>query len=205
MSTGFASERTHKVAERCSNAFAQEGLPIKCYLLDFPLLKDLYIRSLSLEESIPSEVRLQLPRDRFFEKGDPYPTLVIVLKGNALRDLYKQHKEALFAWNIRGYLGNRGINKEIATTAKNDPPHFFYFNNGVSAICTGYSIREDELSAENFQIINGAQTVGALARAEANPDIEVLFRLTKTANVKTEKGINSDIIRLPCMPECKAT
>lgn len=37
--------------------------------------------------------------------------------------------------------------------------------------------------------------MGALAAAEPNPDVEVLFRLSKTANVKTEKGINSDIIR----------
>lgn len=44
------------------------------------------------------------------------------------------------------------------------------------------------LVAKNFQIINGAQTVGALAAAEPNPDVEVLFRLSKTANVKTERG-----------------
>ena len=91
-------------------------------------------------------------------------------------------------------MGNRGINDEIMRTADDEPHHFFYFNNGVSAICTDYSIDDGELVAKNFQVINGAQTVGALARAEADAKIEVLLRLTKTASVKTEKGINRQII-----------
>ena len=194
VSTGNASPRTLQLAEKRNALFAKENKPIKFYLLDFTGLKDFYIRSLSLEESVPQEVRLPLPRGRFFEKSDPHPTLVTVLKGNALRDLYKRHKEALFAWNIRGYLGNRGINEEIISTAEKAPDHFFYFNNGVSAVCTGYQISDSELLAQNFQIINGAQTVGALGRAKTHSDIEVLFRLTRTASVKTEKGINRQII-----------
>ncbi len=194
VSTGNASPRTLQLAEKRNALFAKENKPIKFYLLDFAGLKDFYIRSLSLEESVPQEVRLPLPRGRFFEKNDPHPTLVTVLKGNALRDLYKRHKEALFAWNIRGYLGNRGINEEIISTAEDAPDNFFYFNNGVSAVCTDYQISDSELFAENFQIINGAQTVGALGRAKAHSEIEVLFRLTRTASVKTEKGINRQII-----------
>jgi hypothetical protein len=152
-------------------------------LLDFPRLKDFYVQSLSLEESVPSQVWVQLPHGRFFEMSHPYPTLIAVLKGNVLRDLYKKHKEALFAWNVCGYLGSRGINAEMSQTAKGDPSHFFYFNNGVAAICTDYTIDADLLMVDKFQIINGAQTVGVLARVEPHPDIEVLFRLTKTNNV----------------------
>ena len=142
-----------------------------------------------------SEVRIRLPEGKWIDKEDPYPTVIAVVKGNALRDLYKKHKEALFAWNIRGYLGGRGINAKIIETASTKGPEFFYFNNGVSAICTHYEIEGNELVATNCQIINGAQTVGALAKAPANPAVEVLFRLTKTASVKTEKGMNIEIIR----------
>ena len=53
----------------------------------------------------------------------------------------------------------------------------------------------NRLIAENFQIINGAQTVTSLSRVEPSSDVEVLFRLTKTLDVKTEKGINEKIIR----------
>src|SRR5206468_59327 len=104
-------------------------------------------------------VRMTLPENKWIEKIGPYPTLVAIVKGNALRDLYKKHKEALFAQNIRGYLGNRGLNGKIIETAETRPNDFFYFNNGVSAICTGFDLEGEELVATNCQIINGAQTV----------------------------------------------
>lgn len=125
VSTGEASPRTWELATRCTELYSQQDLPIKCYLLDFGELKDFYIRSESLEESVPGEVRLQLLAERFFEKTGPYPTIVAVLKGNALRDLYRQYKESLFAWNICGYLGKRGINDDIIQSAKAHSRDFF--------------------------------------------------------------------------------
>jgi len=195
VSTGKASDRTKKLVHICNEDFHNRSLRVKCILLDFYDLKDYFVRSRSLEENIPGEIEIQLSDVSYIEKLKPYRTLVTVVKGNTLRDLYKRHKEALFAWNIRGYLGNRGVNKTIIKTADLQPDKFFYFNNGVSAICTEYDIENHKLRATNFQIINGAQTVGALAKADAKPDIDVLFRLTKSSSVKTEKGMNIDIIR----------
>jgi len=195
VSTGKASDRINELVHICNEKFHKRSLPVNCFLLDLYGLKEYFVRSRSLEESIPEEVTIQLSDVGFVEKTKPYETLVTVVKGNTLRDLYKQHKEALFAWNIRGYLGNRGVNKTIIETAELHPGKFFYFNNGVSAICTGYEIENHKLRAKHFQIINGAQTVGALAKAGPKQDIEVLFRLTKSASVKTDKGMNIDIIR----------
>src|SRR4051794_8725301 len=50
-------------------------------------------------------------------------------------------------------------------------------------------------TAENFQIINGAQTVGALSAAKLNSEIEVLLRVTEGLSVKTDRGFNADIIK----------
>ena len=149
---------------------------------------------------MPESVYMDLPSNFFFEKSDPYPTVIAIVKGNALRALYGRHKAALYAWNIRGYLGNQGLNKEIVATVEDRAEEFFYFNNGVAAICTAFKIVENpknhfRLEAENFQVINGAQTISSLWRAGPAPEVEVLFRLTKTLNVKTEKGFNQDIIR----------
>lgn len=193
-STADASPRTHDLANNCSKSYEKRNIPVKCELYDFTKLKDYYIRSQSVELSGPKEVTIMLTEKRFFEKKQPYPT-VITVKGNSLRNLYQQHKESLYAWNIRGYLGNRGINQEIRETAESSPEHFSYFNNGVSAICTEYWINGNELKIEDFKIINGAQTISSLIKAKANSDIDVLFRLTKTLSVKTEKGINRDIIK----------
>jgi hypothetical protein len=162
-STADASPRTHDLSNDCSKSYEKRIISVKCELYDFSKLKDYYIRSQSVELSGPKEVTIMLPEGRFFEKQQPYPTVVAVVKGNALRNLYQQHKESLYAWNIRGYLGNRGINQEIRETAESAPKHFFYFNNGVSAICTEYSlINKNELNVTDFQIINGAQTISSL-------------------------------------------
>jgi hypothetical protein len=84
----------------------------------------------------------------------------------------------------------------ISKTARDRPESFFYFNNGVSAICTDFDIDvSNKLIAKNFQVINGAQTITTLHRTPANPEIEVLFRLTVTGSVRTEKGFTRDIIQ----------
>jgi AIPR protein len=192
---GQADERIQEVVRHCQSEYAARELSIECTLYDFAVLKDYYVRSLSLEESVPAEVTIDLPEGKYFEKDTPHRTIVGVLKGNSLRALYLQHKQSLYAWNIRGYLGNRGINHQIAETANDTPADFFYFNNGVSAVCTDYWLDGNQLTAENMQIINGAQTVSSLASQDPRPEIEVLFRLTKTTSVKTDKGLNHEIIK----------
>jgi hypothetical protein len=192
---GQATERIQEIVGHCQAEYSSSDLRIECTLYDFGVLKDYYVRSLSLEESIPAEISIDLPEGKFFAKDSPYPTIVGVLKGNSLRSLYLQHKQSLYAWNIRGYLGNRGINHEISDTAHYAPNDFFYFNNGVSAVCTDFWLDGNQLTAQNMQIINGAQTVSSLASQDPRSEIEVLFRLTKTKSVKTDKGLNHEIIK----------
>jgi AIPR protein len=119
-----------------------------------------------------------------------------VIKGNALVNLYKKEKESLFAHNVRSFLGKR-INKEVVETAVNNPDDFYYFNNGVSAICTEIEQRANNTYRfHHFQVINGAQTIGSLrAAGDLDPACEVILRITEGASVKTEKGFNADIIR----------
>src|SRR5262249_48335930 len=120
------------------------------------------------------------------------------VKANTLINLYRKERERIFAVNIRSFLGRKGINKDIVSKAQSHPEKFFYFNNGVSAICTGIDFDEKSghFRGENFQVINGAQTIGALKFAkDVSSDTEVLLRITEGESVKTEKGFNADVIR----------
>jgi hypothetical protein len=195
VSSGRMPDKASDWAEAITKEYCSKGFEnIRCELYDFQRLKDFYVQAQSLEHGVPPSVSLDLPEGLFFEKLRPRRTLVCVLKGNSLKNLYGKYKESLFAWNIRGYLGNRGINREITTTAEKEAEDFFYFNNGVSAVCTHYDLNGNTVVATNFQVINGAQTVGALARGGTTMT-EVLFRLTVTDNVSTGSGINQRIIR----------
>lgn len=164
-------------------------------LFDLSGLKAFYIRTLSIDDDLPDEIKVDIPQDFFFVKSKPRKTLIASVKGSWLKHLYNQHKESLFSWNIRGYMGNRGLNNEIARTAEASPEDFFYYNNGVSAICKSFDIQGNHLTVNKIQIINGAQTVGSLSKSTVNEGVDVLFRLTETNDVNIEKGINSQIIR----------
>ncbi|MGP4101814.1 AIPR family protein [Nonomuraea sp. KM90] len=132
-------------------------------------------------------VRLNLQKDKFIELTDPYRTIVAAIKANELVDLYRRRGvgNRLFNLNIRMPLGSKKVNSKIVETAVDpqESSHFFYYNNGVSAVCSSYSLDGTKLTANRFQIINGAQTVSALVKARAtaaNTDVYVLFRLTET-------------------------
>ena len=90
--------------------------------------------------------------------------------------------------------GRNPINAQITQTAHDHGSDFFFFNNGVAAVCSSFEVKGNEVIAKRFQIINGAQTVGALNRAGVLDDLFVLFRLTATGE-PTGGGLTENIIR----------
>jgi len=121
-------------------------------------------------------VEFDVPRNKWLMFEKPRRTIVAVVKANTLVSLYRKERERIFAVNIRSFLGRKGINKDIVAMANQHPDSFFYFNNGVSAICTDIEFDEKtgRFRGENFQVINGAQTIGALKSAkDLSPDTEV--------------------------------
>ena len=86
--------------------------------------------------------------------------------------LYRDHDKKLIAANIRAYKGDTEVNSQIAATLRDEPEHFFYLNNGLTAYCTRLEVHnldrsnaeEKRISAYGFSIVNGAQTLGAAAK-----------------------------------------
>ena len=189
---------TGKISDRSRQRWQSENVKrgaLRRELWGIEELKAHYIEAASLSQSIPAWVGVDLPRDQYMEVDGPYPGIVAILKTNALRDLWLRWREAIYAYNIRGYLGGNPLNNTMRQTVQDRPSDFFYFNNGVSAVCTEYTIIGSRLEAKNLQIINGAQTLNAIRHVGPQSEGRVLFRLTKTTSVKTESGINAEIIR----------
>jgi len=86
---------------------------------------------------------------------------------------HDEHGKRLFAENLRYTIEKSSINEGIIQTAENLPHHFWYFNNGITAICEGFdkqpiggnSTETGVFSIRRVSVINGAQTIGSLARA----------------------------------------
>lgn len=195
VSAGKQQEEIEALVEATNRDFSDQDLPITAEIWDFHKLKDEWDKKEKLERQTPDELILHFQSDKWMEIQFNRPTILGAIKGNELRNLYRTHKHALFSYNIRTFLGSRGLNDNIVRTAEDSASDFFFFNNGVTAICTEYSVHGNSIKVKGFQIINGAQTVGSLAKAPMNEDLFVQFRLIQSDNVKTEAGINKEIIK----------
>lgn len=87
-------------------------------------------------------------------------TIVTILNGKSIISVYKKHRKELFERNVRFFLGNRGINKNMIKTALSEPEFFYYYNNGITITCEKFEKDgKYTLKLTKPQIINGAQTV----------------------------------------------
>jgi hypothetical protein len=104
---------------------------------------------------------------------EPYRAVYGRICCTDLAKLYDDIGEPLFEPNIRSFLGDNEVNNQIVATLASRPEEFWYLNNGVTAICTQFSktpFGGDTRQAGTFvfngiQIVNGAQTVGSIAKA----------------------------------------
>lgn len=194
--TANSTETTQEIIEKKQKEFENLKEEVVLEILDFDRLKENYLLSLSSEQSIPDEVHFDVPEGKFIIKKNPRTTMLGIIKGSSLINLYKKHKKSLFTWNIRSHLGDKGINKNIKKTALEEPEDFYYFNNGISAVCTDLTWEDNQFNAKKLQIINGAQTLVSLylARDKAK-DVEILFKVTVSGSTSTEKGFNANIIK----------
>ena len=117
---------------------------------------------------------------------DPYHALYGQVSASDIVQWYSQHQNHLFTPNIRVFLGSTEVNSAILDTLVKDPQDFWYFNNGISALCRtlkkkpiGGNTRETGIfECHDLRIVNGAQTVGAIANAYTkNPDAVALARV----------------------------
>ena len=177
-----------------------------------------YRRAQSVKNEIPAQIEIPLQSIKdsgtsnktrailnltsLLDDDNKYETVICPVKGTHIQQIYQEHKESLFAYNIRGFLGMNAVNKKIKETIEREPSIFYYLNNGISAICTDIEVKEvgkvATLVCDDFQIINGAQTVTAIG-THKNPehlkDLQLLLRVTKSSTTKShDKGLNKKII-----------
>ncbi len=181
-------------------------------------LKRDYKSVVSESESISGEVIINVEqlKDTFSEqkrsayfdlssvidKEGKYKSILCTISGNSLRSLWQQHQSKLFNYNIRGFLGENQINKKMKETLAMEPDKFYFYNNGISAICTDLTpeLNGHELKAfrcKNFSIINGAQTTTTIGRYKNErhlSEVRILLKITKAEDYKKEKGLNKKII-----------
>jgi hypothetical protein len=146
-------------------------LPAEIEVWDLPRLT----RSMSVEgEGEPIDVDFEnssfgcQPFLRL-DGGGEHSTLLMMIPGQILADLYEEHGAGLLEFNVRSFLSVRGkVNKGIRETVLTEPDRFLAYNNGI--VVTAESIYEQFVPGlgkaiaklANVQIVNGGQTTATI-------------------------------------------
>ncbi|SCK15446.1 AIPR family protein [Streptomyces sp. WMMB 322] len=110
--------------------------------------------------------------------SEPYEAYYGVVSAADIAGWYERFGDRLFSQNIRKALGNTGVNESVAQTLLKDPQHFWYFNNGVTALCESVKKTPRGAATRTFgdfaltgvSIVNGAQTVASINQAAHRGD-----------------------------------
>ncbi len=164
-------------------------------IIDFSKLRIEYETVKTMGDNPPDTVIFNLGQEDYMRLSiEPNETIVVTQKGSKIRSLYQKPecRERLFNLNIRQWLGKNSVNRGMIETIENEPNKFFYYNNGITAICENYILDEktNTLTCHKFQVVNGAQTLTTIAKQPDSIDITQIKVLIKI--VKADKYTSGD-------------
>ncbi len=98
----------------------------------------------------------------------PYRAYYGQVDTQSIAGWWREYGRLLFARNIRNFKGSTDVNDSLMRTLRQDPDHFWYFNNGITVLCSkiakkplgGPSRESGVFECDGVNIVNGAQTVG---------------------------------------------
>lgn len=87
----------------------------------------------------------------------------------------------LFKKNVRQSLGlSNAVNKGIKHTIYNNSEEFFFFHNGITAICTSMEIVDNKLKLHGLSIVNGCQSLNTILscseKVKSQENSYIMFR-----------------------------
>lgn len=121
----------------------------------------------------PENINVQVMLKSWGLRKEPYKAVYGAVPAEDIVRIYNEFGSRLFSENLRFGIEKSEVNDGIRQTAKTDPQNFWYFNNGITAICEdfrkapvgGQSNDNGIFDVTRISIINGAQTVSSLARS----------------------------------------
>ena len=126
--------------------------------------------TMGILEQVPKEIRVKEVRFIFansFLNRDSN-TIVGEMPIKELASIVKKHETFIFHSNIRNFLGKNKINKSISETFNKQPKDFWFFNNGITIVCSDFSkvssSVDNQYKVTGPQIVNGCQTSTTIMR-----------------------------------------
>jgi hypothetical protein len=139
--------------------------------------KELYNAAAGLAEGAPIDLDILIRK--WGQMDQPFLAYYGQLDAADVASWWQSYSDRLFAPNLRKFLGGTDVNDSIINTITNSPEKFWYFNNGITILCETVnqkpigkgSTKSGVFECKGVSIVNGAQTVGSIAKAfSTNPD-----------------------------------
>lgn len=135
--------------------------------------------------------------------GEEYRSLLCVIPGAVLADIYDSYGSQLLEGNVRSFLSTKvAVNKKIRETILKIPEKFFAYNNGISATAMDLKIESNGNGkyityAKDFQIINGGQTTASLsnARHRDKADLSRILVQMKLTEIDADADKAAELVR----------
>jgi hypothetical protein len=171
---GKCSSRLHQQANQtvrsaeCSAAIEVfDGKKLMTVLRDYldGVAPPIPTLDLEMEKGDGVDVKGVLQR---YDNDNDVDCWVFTMRGDSIARIFDHSGLRLFARNIRGFLGeSTSVNRGMSATLRDEPDHFFYYNNGITILCDRAerltSKGSDFLRVNNPQVINGQQTSRVLS------------------------------------------
>jgi hypothetical protein len=110
--------------------------------------------------------------------------MITNIKASSLVRLHRRYiDKGLLSLNIRGFIKNKSIDKEINDTLHKHRDDFWFYNNGITIACSDYWTDGNRVKLADFSIVNGGQT---------------------TSLIGQYSGSNSNEFFIPCKIVCPA-
>ncbi|PGE10204.1 abortive phage infection protein [Bacillus toyonensis] len=144
--------------------------------VSFKSLKQANIYNMIAKGAQGEPINVEVALSNWGENEEPYKAYYGQVAASDIAMWWEEHYPSLFSPNIRMFLGDTNVNDNIIRTLKEEPENFWYFNNGITALCStikkkpigGNTRAYGIFEIEDLKIVNGAQTAGAIAQATRN-------------------------------------
>jgi len=143
-------------------------------LISYKVLRQANLHSIVAETAQGESIDLSIMLHEWGTIEEPYRAYYGQV---VLEDIIKWSKygQRLYARNLRGFKGSTEVNDAIVSTMRQTPHNFWYFNNGITVLCTkiskqplgGSSRTSGVFDCEGASVVNGAQTVGSVIAASS--------------------------------------
>lgn len=106
ISNGVTTPKITALIEKFNRDFLNSN--VKFEVWDINAVRDEYVSVRSIEEKYPEQITITLADGHFMQPSGDFDNITFAASGTTLQQLARDHKDSLFNWNIRRFLGKKG-------------------------------------------------------------------------------------------------